>query len=337
MPSKDKLQFALRLPGLLLAFVVAALAMTLSRTVLPGVGGVALAIFLGIAVGNLVSLGAKMEPGLVYAEKSVLAAAIILYGAQLRLDVLGELGASSLLVVICAMLLAMFLGRFAAPLVKVAPKLGLLVGIGSAVCGSSAIAAAAPLVTKDREQVGVAVGVVNLLGTLGIVLVPFLAGLLDFDSTAAGLLAGGSLQAVGHVVAAGFAIGPETAELALAIKMGRVAMLVPLVLVLSAMLSSKAPEEVAAKGSKKKLPLPGYLIGFVVLAAIANAGWIPAEWLGPLKTLSKWLLATAMAGIGLRIRFKAFARMGGGALVLGLIVFLAQLSLLASAGYFFPG
>ena len=314
------------LPGLLLAIAVGAAGLALGER-LPSLGGVAIAIFLGVIVGNVARPGARFSTGLAFAEKSVLAAAIVLLGARLEFAKLGSLGAGALLGVLVAMALAIGAGLLLARLFGFGRSMGWLLGVGSAVCGASAIAAVAPLVSRDREEVGVSVGVVNLLGTIGIALLPLAVAALGLDARQGALVVGGSLQAVGHVVAAGFAIGPETGELATAIKMGRVAMLGPIVILIGAFAAQRSE----AQEAEKRFRLPGYLIGFALLALVANLGLVPREALAWTKPASNVLLAVAMAGIGLRIRLAAFAKLGARALVAGALICALQVAWLALA------
>jgi uncharacterized integral membrane protein (TIGR00698 family) len=200
-------------------------------------------------------------------------------------------------------------------------SMALLLGVGSAICGSSAIAAVAPLVTRDRTEIGLSVGVINLLGTAGIFLLPAVVAFQGLGEPSGALLIGGSLQAVGHVVAAGFGVSDMVGELATAVKMFRVLLLGPVVVVLGLLIRSR-------EGRTWKL-VPAYIVAFIVLAVVGNLGIFPVGWIDSMKIVSKVLLAIAMAGVGLRIQVAGLLRQAPRALLVGAIIFLVQILLLS--------
>jgi uncharacterized integral membrane protein (TIGR00698 family) len=320
-----------RLPGLALSVLVGAAGWGLGALA-PALGAVTMAIVCGVVWGNLRPPGARLQPGVRFSEKTVLAWAVALLGARLDLGVLTALGPGALAAVVGCVALTLLLGRALARPLELPVPLAVLLGVGTAICGSSAVAAAAPLVARDRPaDAGLAVGVVNLLGTLGILLLPLVATALALDPNGAALLIGGSLQAVGHVVAAGFTLGDPVGEAATAVKMGRVALLVPLVVILGVVYGRgpRAGDAARAPGALR-LRLPGYLYGFVALAALHNLGWLPAAVEPAAGHASKALLAIAMAAIGLRIQLRTMLRQAPKALLGGALLFAVQLGALAA-------
>ena len=192
---------------------------------------------------------------------------------------------------------------------RLRPDQRLLIGFGTAICGSSAIAACAPMVTEDEQDIGVAVATVNLLGVIGILVLPLVISTIGFSTIEGGILVGASLQAVGHVVAAGYSMGDMAGELATLVKMGRVSLLIPLVLMLGLLPHKKSSGKV----------LPAYLIGFIAMAILGSLG-IPEPIGDGVKLAGKLTLCTAMAGIGLSIQFKQFVSQGSKILVFGAAV-----------------
>lgn len=300
----------------------------------PPLGGVSLAILLGFVLGQFVTPSPTTKPGLKYAEKTVLALAIALLGARLDGGALAALGWPTALLLIGMMLVTILAGRGFARLCGLGPGLGWTLGVGSAVCGSSAIAAAAPFVDAKEEEVALSVGVVNLLGTVGIFLVPSLVYALASPAEHAIVLTGGSLHAVGHVVAAGYTVSEEVGIGATAVKMGRIALLVPIVLFLAlrqqrqrrATLNGAAEFE-APRGLHRLLP--GYLLGFLVLAGANSLGWLAEDLAAALGIAAKIALAIAMAGIGLQLQLRVLLKQGPRALLAGMLVWVSQIAFLA--------
>ncbi len=308
------------LPGLVLAFVVGAAGKALAAVV-PLLGGVTLAIVLGIVVGNLLGgWAARFDPGLRFTEKRVLEAAIVLLGLDLQFGVLASLGWTSLFVIVGVVALTVPAGLMVGRMLGLSASFGLFLGVGSGVCGASAIAAVAPLVPHEEEEVGLSVSAINLVGTLGIFLLPALVVGTGLSEEGGGLLIGGSLPAVGHVVAAGFSVSEAVGGIATVVKMGRVLLLGPLVLVIAGL--------VHKQGRSRGALLPWFIVGFFLLSALSSFGLVPEGLAEPLRDLGRWLLTVAMAAIGLRIRMKALLVQGPRALFGSLILVAGQVAAL---------
>jgi uncharacterized integral membrane protein (TIGR00698 family) len=296
-------------PGLLLAIGVAALA-RLTAAFIPGPGDVCWAILIGIACGNLMSPGERMEQGLGFAEAHLLPVAIALMGTELELHALGKLGCSALLIVIPAMAVSIAASLLIGQWFKMPVRAALVLGIGNSVCGSSAVLAAAPALKAEKHDVAVAIAAVNLAGTVGMFLLPALAVLLALPAVKTACLLGGSLQAVGQVAAAGFAVSDDVGNTALVIKMLRVLMIGPIVMILHAIFHSKNP----VPGQKKRY-VPGYIIGFMLCAAVAAVFSHDTLILPQVKTAAKLLMVIAMAAVGCRIHFRPLLAQGPKALL----------------------
>ncbi len=204
----------------------------------------------------------------------------------------------------------MYLGK----LLGYSSSFSLLMGAGNGICGSSAVAATSSAIGAEESDTGIAISVVNLLGTFGIFVLPAMVALLRLGEAEGGLLIGGTLQAVGQVVAAGFSINDTVGGVATVVKMGRVLMLGPVVILLTTLVSRRNGDN--SGGSPIKVPL--FIIGFFVLSLLASLNVLPAVDL--IKTSGKFLLVLAMAGIGMRIQLQTLYRSGPGALLFGLAV-----------------
>ena len=308
------------LPGVLLCCVLGGFGLLLGSFV-PGLGGVSSAILLGVLVGNLLHPSAVFRSGIQLCETRLLELSVVFMGFGLSFEVFTRLGFRALFIICLAvftpLILASFLGRF----FKLPRAAVLLIGVGTAICGSSAIAAAAPLMVRDRKDAGMAIGVISILGMIGIFVMPVVVQVMGFDVETAGMLLGSSLHAVGHVVASGFSMGEEIGSLAVTMKMGRVAMLIPLVMFLTMNKSNLGADD-------KKVNVPWYLLGFLGAAAIVAMDIMPRGMSDFLDLLDTRMLAVAMAAIGLNIRFRNLKGQGGQALLCGVIVWILQIFVL---------
>ncbi|MFK7827630.1 MAG: YeiH family protein [Oligoflexales bacterium] len=317
-------------PGLILCTSLA-FGAELLAILAPGMGGVSIAILLGMLWGNLLPVTPNLEPGISYSEKKLLSYSIILMGFGLEWAQIQSLGGIAFLIIITAVIMTITTSYVFAKLCKIAPSLGILLGVGNAICGSAAVVASAPMVTKNNDEVGISVGIVNLLGTMGIFILPSLVNAGGFSEQASSLLIGGSLQAVGHVVAAGYAINSEVGELSLAIKMGRICLLIPALLVLAYF----------SKGTTSKNPssllklLPTYLYGFLLCTVLLNSGVLSDEQVGLAKKISNVFLIISMCAIGIRIKIATLLNCAPKALIVGAATFLCQIAFFCCVAYYY--
>jgi len=308
------------LPGILFATALAVVAF-LAQNYLGLLGTEVYAITFGLAIGNLFTLPQKFTPGIQFSEKKILGWAIALLGLQLSFRNL-SLSIWLIPVLLIVIAISILLGKILAKKLSVNPGCGYMIGVGNAICGASAIAAVSPFLAKKSHETGVAIGVVNVLGTIGMLLLPLLALGLGLSQQESGVLVGGTLQAVGQVVGGGYAIGEEAGQIATLVKLGRVLMLGPIVIITAFMMHTNS----STKIDRKRI-LPGFIIVFVLLLILVNVLQIPAEILEAVKTLDKWLITIAMAAIGLQIKFKDLITQGPRALLLGSIIFVVQIAL----------
>lgn len=329
------------LPGLAVVIVITFLAFELARV--PGfklLGPLVLAL-LGGAAWRLGRSGriAGVMPGARFAAKVLLRLGIVLLGVRLDMRALAAVGptvlAGSALGVLVAFTAIELVGRRW----RVASDLRRSIAVGTAVCGASAIAAALPVLRAEEKHASLSVAVVSVLGTLGVVAFAAWDGLAVVSSRVVAAVAGASLQEVGHVVAAGAAVGGPEGDLALLVKLSRVVLLAPVLMLLGWWLRREAasnPGSVAgvqAAGGRRLPPIvPGFVIGFLALSAVTSLGWLSAETVRYLTLGGTLLTAAAMAGIGLGVQFRDLGRAGRQALALGVVGFVALL-LVMSAYY----
>lgn len=274
------------------------------------------ALLLGILLGNALQIPKSTLPGIQYSEKKILGWAIALMGLQLSGDTLAQLDWTILLALVFILVLTILLSRYIGPFLGLNKTASILIGSGNAICGASAVAAVASVKHASPDDTGTGVAVVNLLGTLGMFILPALALSIQLSPTEGGVLTGGLLQAVGQAVAAGYSLGDSAGEIATAVKMSRVFMLLPVLVFFS-----------LQGGDAKKVSLkilPNYLWIFLGLVILTNIIELPNDWLKTGKIIEKGLLAIAMAAIGLRINFKTLLKQGPKALLLGVLLFIIQ-------------
>ena len=226
--------------------------------------------------------------------------------------------------VIVSTLAALFFGWWIARRLGVGEKLGLLLGVGGAICGASAVVAADSVVQGEKRDSALALGIITLLGTIGILLYPLVHHWLGMSEFFYGVWDGASLHEMAQVVAAGFGVSEEAARVATVVKLARICLLAPVVLYLGWSLRHQH----RAAGRAKVSPVPWFLVLFVMFAALNSTGWLPPRWIEIARRVDLWLLCVGMAGVGLQTGFADLKAAGARPIAAGAAqwVFLAGLS-----------
>jgi len=288
------------------------------------VGSVALAIIIGAILGNSVKLSSKFNAGITYSEKTLLAVAISLMGIHLDFNVLTQLGFNTITLIIFSLITTIIFTFVIAKRMKFEKNFALILGIGNGICGSAAIAATKDIVKLDKEKSALAVAIVNLLGTLGLFLIPIIGLLLGFSDVQIGIFIGNTLQSVGHVVASGFGVNETVGQSATIVKMGRILLLTPVILWLIYFVAKQNSNE---SENSKKLQVPIFVIGFIFFSIIATLNILPQNIEDMIAWLCKMTLLLAMSAIGLKISFKAIKQNGWEAFKIAGIIFKFQILL----------
>ncbi|SJN35251.1 YeiH family protein [Luteococcus japonicus] len=303
------------LPGLLLCAAGAVLAVLVNRAV-PTMSALLVAILLGVAVTNLVPVPARFQPGVACSAKRLLRIGIVLLGLQLVLGDIARLGAGMGLVIVAVVLFGI-LGSFAlGRALGMARTQCLLISSGFSICGAAAVAGVNSVVDADEDEVATAIALVVLYGTLMIPIVPLLAHLFGLGTLPSGLWAGASIHEVAQVVAAGAALGPAALKVAVVVKLARVLMLAPVVVVMGAWLRRSRP---AQPGANRPPIVPLFVAGFVAMVLLASLHVVPAGWLPVIKIVQTVLLAAAMFALGLGVKVSSLVKVGPKPFVLGLL------------------
>ena len=313
-------------PGL--GIVTAATGVALWTTTVSSVSAGAVALGVGLLFGNLAPGQERTQVGLAFASRRVLRVGVVLLGFRLSVGELRQnMGLLDVLAVIGLVVLTLWGVNKIARALGLSSDFGRLLGVGYAVCGVSAIAAVKPLTKADDEEVAYAVGLVTLFGTLSMALYPTVAAFLDMPPDLFGWWAGSAIHDVAQVVATATIRGDVALETAVVVKLGRVALLGPILI----FLSLRERKQDAVRGGIFGL-VPLFVLGFIAAVAVRSSGVIPTESLDVLDTLRKICLTAAMVGVGALVKFRNLASMGGRPLKVGVIswVLLAVVALTVS-------
>lgn len=311
-------QTALILPGLFLSFSVAVIARIMALAV-PKLGGATLAILLGIILGNTLFKQERYQVGTKVAESRLLEYSVVLLGFTVTFQTISEMGLRGFLFILLMMSLVITAAYLIGKKLGFNQKMSLMMAGGNAVCGSSAIAAIAPAIDADDEEKGQIITLVNLLGTVMMLTLPFLGlALYGDDLLQKSALLGGTLQSVGQVVAGASLIDADTVKYAMLFKIARIIMLAVVVIVFERM-TTKTLTKTKGKG-KLRLPIPWYVLGFLTICILNSFLPLPS-WLNEgAHFISTWFETTALAAIGLRLDFRKFLKEGPRFLFYGLSV-----------------
>ncbi|MDD9718491.1 putative sulfate exporter family transporter [Dinoroseobacter sp. PD6] len=312
-------------PGLLVAVLVALAAQFVAEHY--GAPAMLMALLFGIAL-NFLSETERTAPGIGFTARTVLRFGVAVLGARISLELFLAIGWEMIGLLVLGVILTILFGVVLARFIGQGPRFAILTAGAVAICGASAAMAIAAVLPKDEKSernLLFTVFGVTLLSTIAMVLYPILTGALGFDDTTAGIFIGATVHDVAQVVGAGFSISQETGETSTMVKLIRVSLLAPVVLLIALWWrSAGAP----AEGPRPPL-VPGFVIGFLVLAGLNSLGLIPAGIAAWLSSVSSWALLSAIAAVGMKTDMKAMLQVGGGpiALIVAETVFLALLIL----------
>ena len=301
-------------PGFCVAAVVAVTAQFLSEHY--GVPAMLMALLLGIAFHFLAEEG-RCVPGIELTAKKVLRIGVALLGVRISASLLIDLGAETILLIVAAVVLTIIFGLIGARLLRRGWRLALITGGSVAICGASAAMAIAAVLPKnehsERNLLFTVMGV-TVLSTIAMVVYPIIAQLLGLDDRETGIFLGGTIHDVAQVVGAGFSVSQEAGDSATLVKLIRVTMLAPVVLLFA--LAIRSMPDASEPGAARPPLVPGFVIGFLALATLNSLGLIPeivASWA---SDASRWALLISIAAVGMKSSLKRMLDVGGQAIVL---------------------
>jgi uncharacterized integral membrane protein (TIGR00698 family) len=303
-------------PGLALTAVLAGVAFALR--LIPGVATLSpmiLAVLLGVVLHNSVGAPLIARDGVAFSLRAVLRFSIILLGLQITAGQAAELGVGGLAGIAAVLLSTLAFTILMGRALGVTRGLALLIGVGTSICGASAVLAAKVATAGDDEDAAYAVACVTVFGTLAMFAYPLAESFLHLSPRAYGLWAGSSIHEIAQAVAAAFQGGGDAGQFGTIAKLTRVAMMAPVVIALGEM---SALLGLAGKRERRRPPFPWFLIGFLALAALNSLVAIPHAITAPIGVGATFLLSMAMAAMGLHTDLRHIRSRGLRPLALGL-------------------
>ena len=328
------IQGARVLPGLALAVGIAIVSTVVGRFV-PLVGSAVPGIVIGVIVGFAIKPGARLKPGITLASKFVLQLSVVILGTQLSIGEVAQVGLQSLPVMLGTLVICLAAAWLFGRLLGVVGDVRTLIGVGTGICGASAIAAIAPVIGAVSADVAYAVSTIFLFNVTAVIVFPIVGHALGMSQHAFGLFAGTAVNDTSSVVAAASTYGSVAANYAVVVKLVRTLMIIPISIGLAALVSRsrKATElvEPAQQSPDAAVPvrmspgrvfrlIPWFLIGFVIMALINSTNVIPASAHPALSSVSIFLIAVALSAIGLSTDLGALRRAGARPLILGALL-----------------
>lgn len=298
------------LPGVLISVTVGLAAKFISEHY--GAPVMLMALLLGMAFAFLAEEGTNTAEGIEFASKKILRFGVALLGLGITVQQIMALGAEVFVLTLFAVLLTIAMGLVLSRVLGRRTGFGLLIGGAVAICGASAALAISSVLPKsdtlERDTVFTVIAV-TLLSTVAMILYPVISGWLGFADVEAGVFLGTTIHDVAQVVGAGYTVSDTAGETATFVKLLRVALLVPVVIVLSLIFSHQ-------HHGSRSLPIPVFVLGFAALVIAASLSLIPDAVKQLLLDLSRWCLITAIAALGMKTSLKKLGDVGGTAIAL---------------------
>jgi len=315
--------------GILVCFGIAVPAWLLGKA-FPIIGGPVLSILFGMLIALFWNDKGKAAAGIKWTSKIILQTAVVLLGFGLNLGVIFETGKQSLPIIVCTIGISLLLAWALHKALRVPSDTAILVGVGSSICGGSAIAATAPVIGADDNEVAQSISVIFFFNVLAAIFFPMLGSAIGFDTSAGdafGIFAGTAINDTSSVTAAAstwdsmWNLGSETLHKAVTVKLTRTLAIIPITLVLAVARAKKSAKDSGkAEGFSLKRAFPMFILYFVIASVITTVciqAGMDADVFAPLKDLSKFFIIMAMVAIGLNSNVVQLVKSGGRPLLLG--------------------
>lgn len=323
--------------GVLFCLIVAVPAWLLGKR-FEVVGGPVFAILIGMVLALAVPAraGEPLQRGVKFTSKKILQYAVILLGFGLNLAQIAQVGATSLPIIVSTIATSLVVAFVLCRALKIPGKISTLIGVGSSICGGSAIAATAPVIDADDEEIAQAISVIFLFNVIAALVFPTLGGMLGLTNEGFGLFAGTAVNDTSSVTAAAAAwdgMHPEanTLDAATIVKLTRTLAIIPITLALAfwqmrlarrAASAGEGAGEAAGTFDLKKI-FPFFILFFVLASVVTTVFALPAAVTAPIKELSKFFIVMAMAAIGFNTNIVKLVRTGGKPILMGLACWVA--------------
>lgn len=301
--------------GLLLVALVVAPAMLFGAWV-PVVGGAVTALLLGLGLGALGLVRLQHMPGINFAQGPILRYSVVMLGFGLSLTEVMKTGLAALPLTLITLAIAFLTAWSLSRLLRLSGALPVLIGVGTAICGGSAIAATAPVIGARDHEIALSMTTIFLFNVAGVLLFPPIGHMLGLSDHGFGLWAGTAINDTSSVVAAGYQYSQAAGDLATVVKLTRASLIVPITLVL-AMWLARRNRGTGANASIRNT-FPWFILGFVAAAAIGSTGLLSPLVLHGLKVVAQVCIVAALAGIGLSANLRQMIATGPRPILLGL-------------------
>jgi len=321
-----------KIPGIIVCLIISIPALILGN-MFPVIGGPIIAIIIGMVISLLWIDKGSSSNGINFTSKYVLQTAVVLLGFGLNLSVIFATGVQSLPIIIGTILTALIIAYIMMKALNMEYKTSILIGVGSSICGGSAIAATAPVIGADDQEVAQSISVIFFFNALAAILFPILGRMLGFSTTsgdAFGIFAGTAINDTSSVTAAAatwdnmWGLGSSTLDKAVTVKLTRTLAIIPITLILSYITARKTNNSGSSFSLKNSFPM--FILYFVIasiITTIAVSLGVDANIFLPLKELSKFFIIMAMAAIGLNSNLIKLIKTGGKPLLLGATCWIA--------------
>jgi membrane protein len=284
----------------------------------PIIGSSVFALILGIALNEFLDLPENSRPGLNWSGKKLLQYSIIFMGFSLPIATVASTGVSSLKISLPTITVAFPAAVIFGKVFHLKSHLRTLIGFGTAICGGSAIAAAAPIIEADEEEIALSMSTIFFFNILAVFIFPLLGHLWHMSNFHFGLWSGTAINDTSSVVAAGFSYSKAAGEMATIVKLSRALMIVPVCLGLIGLKLYRTKQQGIQKGMLKKI-VPWFIVWFIVASILSSIGVVPKVVIPYLKEISQLFMAMALVGIGSKVSWKQFRSAGATPLLVGLI------------------
>lgn len=316
--------------GILVCLAIAIPSWILGKT-FPVIGGAVIAIIAGMVITMFWDKKGKAESGIKWTSKVILQTAVVLLGFGMNLGVILQTGKQSLPVIVCTIATSLLIAWILRRVLKIPENTAILVGVGSSICGGSAIAATAPVIDADDDEIAQSIAVIFFFNVLAAIFFPMLGKAIGFDTMhgdAFGIFAGTAINDTSSVTAAAstwdsmWNLGSETLNKAVTVKLTRTLAIIPITLGLSLIRAKRSAKEGGTQTAKFsiKRAFPMFILYFVIAAVITTVCvhmGVDANIFQPVKELSKFMIIMAMAAIGLNSNVIQLIKTGGKPIIVG--------------------
>ncbi|RXH05262.1 YeiH family protein [Bradyrhizobium vignae] len=314
-PATAVSRIAALIPGILLCILVAGVSALLEQAELgvfehPYVEALVMAILLGMALRSFWKPGPRWQAGIAFSAKQLLEVAVMLLGASISFAAIAASGIALLASIAAVVVVALCVSFGLSRLLGLSTRLSILIACGNSICGNSAIAAVAPIIGANSDEIASSISFTAILGVMMVLGLPLLIPLLQLSATQYGILAGLTVYAVPQVLAATVPAGLVSTQIGTLVKLMRVLMLGPVVVGLSLVASRWQADAKKTNLGFFRL-VPWFILGFLALATLRSLEIVPATVVGPVTKITGFLTVVSMAALGLGVDVRVLANVGG--------------------------